>query len=75
MAKKISWRATAEIIGVADRTMGRWRDYDGLADLRKGRPASKRVPLVPVEEMLRLDLKVYSDLNIRHFHEKLGEAN
>jgi transposase len=42
MAKKISWLEAAEIIGVCDRTMRRWRErlekdgYDGLADRRKG---------------------------------------
>src|SRR5690242_20909377 len=42
MAKKITWWAAAEIIGVTDRTMRRWRErleeggYAGLADRRKG---------------------------------------
>jgi len=46
MAKKITWWAAAEIIGVSDRTMRRWRErleadgYSGLADRRKGRPAA-----------------------------------
>ena len=40
MAKKITWWAAAEIIGVSDRTMRRWRGrlekhgYSGLADTR-----------------------------------------
>jgi transposase len=81
MAKKISWWDAAEIIGVTDRTMRRWRErlekdgYDGLADRRKGRPSPKRVPLATVEEVLRLYREVYHDLNIRHFHEKLGEEH
>jgi hypothetical protein len=43
MAKKITWWAAAEIIGVTDRTMRRWRGrierdgYTGLADRRKGK--------------------------------------
>ena len=43
MAKKITWLAAAEIIGVSDRTMRRWRmgmekfGYSGLADRRKGK--------------------------------------
>ena len=50
MAKKITWWQAAEIIGVTDRTMRRWRErlvehgYEGLADRRKGRPSPKRVP-------------------------------
>jgi transposase len=81
MAKKITWWDAAEIIGVTDRTMRRWRErleehgYDGLGDRRKGRPSPKRVPLAVVEEVLCLYREVYSDLNIRHFQEKLGEKH
>src|SRR5512143_4033959 len=81
MAKKITWWTAAEIIGVTDRTMRRWRErlekdgYDGLADRRKGRPSPKRVPLATVEEVLRLYREVYHDLNIRHFREKLREEH
>jgi len=81
MAKKITWWEAAEIIGVTDRTMRRWRErleehgYDGLGDRRKGRPSPKRVPLATVEEVLRLYREVYGDLNIRHFREKLGEEH
>jgi transposase len=81
MAKRISWWAAAEIIGVTDRTMRRWRErlekdgYAGLADRRKGRPSRRRVPLATVEEVLRLYREVYPDLNIRHFHEKLREEH
>ncbi len=77
MAKRITWWEAAEIIGVTDRTMRRWRErlekggYDGLADRRKGRPSPKRVPLATMEEVLRLYQEVYPDLNMRHFHEKL----
>ena len=58
MAKKITWWAAAEIIGVSDRTMRRWRErleqdgYTGLADRRKGKPSPQRVPLETVEEVL-----------------------
>ena len=78
MAKKITWWAAAEIIGVSDRTMRRWRErfekkgYDGLMDQRKGKPASHRVELKTVEEVLRLYREEYNDFNVRHFHEKLG---
>src|SRR6516165_4542949 len=50
MAKKITWWEAAEIIGVTDRTMRRWRErleehgYSGLADRRKNKPSGKRVP-------------------------------
>jgi transposase len=81
MAKKIRWWDAAEIIGVTDRTMRRWRErleaegYSGLVDRRKGKPSDKRVPLARVEEILRLYREVYFDLNIRHFHEKLSEEH
>ena len=48
MAKKITWWDAAEIIGVSDRTMRRWRErieeegYSGLADRRKGKPSGRR---------------------------------
>lgn len=40
-------------------------------DRRKGKPSDRRVPVAMVEEVLRLYLEVYFDLNLRHFHEKL----
>src|SRR5271154_5801358 len=81
MAKKITWWSAAEILGVCDRTMRRWRDrmeeggYAGLADRRKGRPSAQRIPVATVEEVLRLYGEVYFDLNIRHFHEKLRDKH
>ena len=53
MGKKINWWQAAEIIGISDRQMRRWREryeeqgYDGLIDRRRGRPSQKRVPLAP----------------------------
>jgi transposase len=57
MAKNITWWTAAEIIGVSDRTMRRWRErmeeqgYAGLADRRKGKPSAQRIPLVTVEKL------------------------
>jgi transposase len=81
MARKIRWWEAAEIIGVSDRTMRRWRDrlekdgYTGLADRRKGKPSAQRIPLATAEEVLRLYREEYFDLNMRHFHEKLQEEH
>jgi transposase len=81
MAKKITWWEAAEIIGVTDRTMRRWRErletggYSGLVDHRKAKPSDKRVPVAKVEEVLRLYREEYFDLNMRHFHEKLKEKH
>ena len=77
MAKKITWWQAAEIIGISDRQMRRWREryeefgYDGLFDRRRGQPSPKRVSLAMVEQVLGLYRERYFDLNVRHFHEKL----
>jgi len=45
MAKKITWWQAAEIIGISDRQMRRWRErleefgYDGLFDRRRRQPS------------------------------------
>src|SRR6201988_5324918 len=81
MAKKITWWQAAEIIGISDRHMRRWRErdeefgYDGLFDRRRGNPSPKRVPLAQVEKVLGLYRERYFDLNVRHFHEKLREEH
>jgi transposase len=81
MAKRISWWQAAEILGMTDRSLRRWRwryeqyGYDGLFDRRRGRPSPKRVPLETVEEVLRLYQERYFDFNVRHFHEKLREEH
>jgi transposase len=81
MAKKITWWQAAEIIGISDRQMRRWREryeafgYDGLFDRRRGQPSPKRVPLATVEKVLGLYRDRYFDLNVRHFHEKLGQEH
>ena len=45
MAKKITWWQAAEILGISDRHMRRWREryveegYNGLLDRRRGKPS------------------------------------
>lgn len=81
MAKKITWWQAAEIIGISDRSMRRWREryeefgYDGLLDRRRGKPSPKRVAVATVEQVLGLYREKYFDLNVRHFHEKLREQH
>src|ERR1700683_4877423 len=78
LAKKITWWQADEIMGITDRQMRRWHwrykeyGYDGLLDRRLGKPSPKRVPLALVEQVLALYREKYFDLNVRHFHEKLG---
>ena len=78
MAKKITWWQAAEILGISDRHMRRWREryeeegYNGLFDRRRGKPSTRRVPLAVVEKVFALYREKYFDLNVQHFHEKLG---
>ncbi len=75
MAGKLKWWEAAEIIGITDRTMRRWREryeehgYSGLWDYRKRQPSPKRVPVEELEQVLRLYREQYHDFNVRHFHE------
>jgi len=81
MAGKLKWWEAAEIIGVTDRTMRRWRQeyeehgYKGLWDYSKRRPSPKRVPVADLEKVLRLYREVYFDFNVQHFHEKLSDEH
>jgi transposase len=81
MAGSLKWWEAAEIIGVTDRTMRRWREryeeggYDGLYDRRKRRPSPKRVALKTAERVLQLYREKYFDFNVRHFYEKLVEEH
>lgn len=81
MSGQIHWIQAAEIIGVSDRSMRRWRDryeqygYDGLFDRRTRRPSPRRVPLKTVETVLSLYRDRYRDFNVRHFHEKLRDEH
>ena len=81
MAKRISWWQAAEIIGISDRSLRRWKGryekegFDGLFDRRRGKPSPRRVPMAQAEEVLRLYQEKYADLNVRHFHEKLREGH
>ena len=80
-AGKLKWWDAAEIMGVTDRTMRRWRErldehgYRGLWDYRKRSPSPKRVPMQRVEQVLQLYREQYFDFNVQHFHEKLRELH
>jgi len=81
MAKKITWWQAAEIIGISDRHMRRWREryeefgFRGLFDRRRGKPSPRKVPMAVVERVLGLYRDQYFDLNLRHFHEKLASEH
>jgi len=81
LAKSITWWQAAEIMGISDRQMRRWRrryeqyGYDGLYDRRRGKPSPRRVAVETAERVLRLYREKYFDFNVRHFHEKLREEH
>ena len=81
MSGAINWIQAAEILGMSDRQLRRWRKrwgehgYDGLYDRRARRPSPKRVPMGDVEKVLRLFRERYFDLNVKHFVEKLHEEH
>ena len=81
MAGKLKWWEAAEIIGVSDRTMRRWREryqehgYSGLWDYRKRSPSPKRIPVEVLEKVLQLYREKYFDFNVQHFHEELEEEH
>jgi transposase len=77
MSGQINWLQAAEIIGITDRSMRRWRKrlstggYESLLDRRSRRPSAKRIDVAVVEKMLKLYREKYFDLNVKHFVEKL----
>lgn len=79
MSGQVSWWQAAEILGISDRSMRRWRErlekdgYDGLFDRRRQAPSPKRVPVATIEDVLRLYRTTYADCNVQHFHELLAE--
>jgi transposase len=81
IARKITWFQAAEILGITDRHLRRWRErfeeggFEGLLDRRRCKTSEKRVPLATVERVLGLYRDQYFDLNVRHFHEKLREKH
>jgi transposase len=77
MSGQINWLEAAEILGITDRSMRRWRKrlstggYQDLLDRRTRRPSAKRIDMATVEKVLRLYREKYFDLNVKHFVEKL----
>jgi transposase len=78
---QIHWFEAAEILGISDRQMRRWKwryekhGYDGLYDRRRKTPSPKRPPLETVEKVLRLYREKYFDFNMSHFYDKLRKEH
>src|SRR5512143_3289521 len=73
MNKEYSWLWAAEILGITPRGLRRLRQrmerfgYQGLVDMRRGRPSPRRTPVVEIERILQLYRERYSGFNARHF--------
>src|SRR5262249_35572152 len=81
MAKQITWWQAAEILGVTTRTIRRLRrrwegeGFEGLYYHRHKCPSPNLDTVKQLEQILELYREKYSDFNVRHFHEKLGEEH
>lgn len=73
MNKEYSWLRAAEILGITPRGLRRLRQrmeqfgYEGLVDMRRGRPSPRRVAIAEVERILALYRETYPGFNARHF--------
>ena len=73
MNKEYSWLRAAEILGITPRGLRRLRQrmelfgYQGLVDMRRGRPSPRRTPVAEIERILALYRERYSGFNTRHF--------
>ena len=73
MNKEYSWLRAAEILGITARGLRRIRQrmerfgYEGLVDMRHGRPSPRRTPVLEVERILELYREKYPGFNGRHF--------
>jgi transposase len=73
MNKEYSWLVAAEILGITPRGLRRLRQrmeqfgYQGLVDMRSGRPSPRRTPVAEVERILGLYRERYAGFNARHF--------
>ena len=79
MSGQLHWIQAAEILGISDRSMRRWREryegggYDGLFDRRRQRPSPKRMPFAKAQRILALYRERYRGWNVAHFHDQLRE--
>ena len=81
MNKEYSWLRAAEILGITARGLRRLRQrmerfgYQGLVDMRHGRPSPRLTPVAEVERILELYRVRYSGFNARHFVQTVRRAH
>lgn len=78
---ELSQLEAAEMLGMSERTLRRWRDRlrdegpEGLRDRRLGKPSSRRACEAEIERMLGLYREQYHDHTVKHFHEQLTKRH
>ena len=76
LSGQYQWHEAAEILGVSERTMFRWKwryehdGYRGLGDRRRG-PSPRRVPAATIQQVLALYRDRYHGWNVAHFTEQV----
>lgn len=74
---ELSQAEAAEMLGMSERTLRRWRDRlreegpEGLRDRRLGKPSGRRAAEAEIARMLGLYRERYADHTVKHFHEQL----
>jgi transposase len=76
LSGQYQWHEAAEILGVSERTLFRWKwryehaGYGGLWDRRRC-PSPRRVPVATVQEVLTLYRERYRGWSVAHFTDQL----
>lgn len=77
--KSLTWKEVAEIMGVDDRTVRRWKEkveeggFSELLDRRTRRPSPQRAPEAVRDHVQQLYKDLYWEWNVKHFHEQLAK--
>src|SRR5437762_14243932 len=72
MNRDFSWLQAAEILGITPRGLRRLRQrmelfgYQGLVDMRRGRPSPRRTPVAEIERILGLYRERDAGFNVGH---------
>jgi transposase len=78
---ELSQAEAAEMLGVSERTLRRWRDRwrdegeAGLLDRRVGKASPRRAPESELDRARALYAELYGGFTVKHFHETLVERH